>query len=487
MKGSELQEYCSSLRPSKENISEEVRMIGIIFLIAYTVIMVTVTVIFSKKVNSKDSFYVGDRKMGPVKMALSIAATWIWAPALFTSAEKAYTNGIAGLFWFVVPNVACLLIFIPFAKMIRKQMPQGITLSGYIYDRYKSKAARNAYTVELVVLSILSTGVQLLAGGEIMSIVTGIPFPVMTVILAAIAYSYSRISGIQASVITDDLQMIMIFAVCMLFVPMALSNGGAAAVVKGIRGITGEYGNVFSRKGLEVFLSFGLPTAIGLISGPFGDQCFWQRAFCTEEKNIGKAFALGAVFFAVAPISMGIIGFLAAGTGFVPASAGTVNFELITSLFPQWAVLPFLFMLISGLLSTIDSNLCAIASLTTDFDAINHGNLLARISMLVLLFLGITVANIPGVTVTQLFLFYGTLRASTLLPTILTLKNVRITGRGVTLGVILSMVMGLPIFAYGNIAGIALFKTIGSLLTVGVSGITCLIKAAAERSHANAG
>lgn len=101
-------------------------MIGIAFLAVYTVIMIAATVVLSKK-GGKDNFYVGDRKMGPVRSAMSIAATWIWAPALFTSAEKAYQNGIAGLFWFLVPNVLCLLIFIPFAKRIREQMPEVIT------------------------------------------------------------------------------------------------------------------------------------------------------------------------------------------------------------------------------------------------------------------------------------------------------------------------------------------------------------------------
>ena len=198
---------------------KEVRMGGIIFLVIYTVVMIAVTAIFSKRHGNKDDFYVGNRKMTPVASAMSIAATWIWAPALFTSAEKAYTNGFAGLFWFTVPNILCLLLFIPFARKIRREMPEGVTLSGYIYDRYNSKPARNIYLVQLSALSVLSTAVQLLAGGKIMSMVTGLPFPVMTVILAAIAYSYSRISGIQASIITDDLQMALILGACALLFP----------------------------------------------------------------------------------------------------------------------------------------------------------------------------------------------------------------------------------------------------------------------------
>lgn len=97
-----------------------------------------------------------------------------------------------------------------------------------------------------------------------------------------------------------------------------------------------------------------------------------------------------------------------------------------------------------------------------------------KLSMVLLLAAGIAVANIPGLTVTHLFLMYGTLRASTLLPTIFTLKGVRLAPQGIVAGVITAMVIGLPVFGYGNINGIAIYKTAGSLLTVFLSGAVAL-------------
>ena len=98
-----------------------------------------------------------------------------------------------------------------------------------------------------------------------------------------------------------------------------------------------------------------------------------------------------------------------------------------------------------------------------------------KISMVALLAVGIAVANIPGLTVTHLFLMYGTLRAATLLPTVFTLKGVRLKADGVVAGIITALVIGLPIFAYGNITGSAAYKTAGSLLTVLLSGIVALM------------
>lgn len=429
----------------------------------------------TKKESNIEKFCVGNRNMSWIVSALSIAATWIWAPALFVSTENAYTKGFAGLFWFLVPNVLCLIFFIPFARKIRKEMPEGITLSGYMQWKYNANSVRNIYLLQLGALSVLSTGVQLLAGSKILSMLTGIPFAAMTVIMAVIAFSYSQFSGIKASIVTDAIQMVFMLAASICFAVFGIRNGnGIGSLAAGLGGITGDCSSLFSPKGLEIFLGFGLPTTIGLISGPFGDQCFWQRAFCVKKDKIGRAFFIGALVFGIVPLSMGILGFVGAGMGFVATDTGVINFELISTLFPEWAVIPFLFMIISGLLSTIDSNLCAVSSLTTDIftkPTIRK----TKAAMVLLLVLGIAVANIPGLTVTHLFLMYGTLRAATLLPTILTLKGAGMAPQGIVAGIISALVIGLPIFAYGNINGIAIYKTVGSLITVLLSGAVALI------------
>ena len=465
-------------------------MTGIVLLLAYALLTIVTTVLFTRQEQNNESFHVADRNMGTTKSAMSIAATWIWAPALLVSAEQAYTNGFPGVFWFIVPNVLCLMIFIPFAKKIRQQMPNGITLSGYMGEKYQSKKVKDIYMVQLGGLAVLSTGVQLLAGAKILTMVTGLPFFWLTVILAAITYAYSQFSGIRASVLTDVVQMAIMLIACAIFVPWILrTNNGADALVKGLLSNSGQLAGIFSEKGLKVLFAFGLPTAIGLISGPFGDQCFWQRAFCINRRKIGRAFVLGAVIFAVVPLSMAVIGFVAAGSGYAAADKSVVNLELITHLLPAWATIPFVLMLISGLMSTLDSNLCAIASLTTDLQVTgkldDHGKVrISRLSMALLLVAGILIANIPGLTVTNLFMIYGILRATTLVPTVLTLLGKKLTANAVFAGVLAALVVGLPLFAYGTLKGISACKTIGCLATLGCAALGCLLVTSIEKRRA---
>ena len=171
---------------------------------------------------------------------------------------------------------------------------------------------------------------------------------------------------------------------------------------------------------------------------------------------------------------MGTLGYIAAGTGMNITDTSVVNLELIKNIFPAWVIIPFLVMIISGLLSTVDSNLCSFASLQyRNKGAFNIKS--SKKAMLTLLLLSIAIANIPKLTVTHLFLFYGTFRASTMLPTIMTLKDCKLSANGVYKGIIAALILGMPIFAYGNIANISLFKTIGSLTTVFVSGISAFL------------
>lgn len=458
-------------------------MKGILILFIYAAVMLMATMVLTRREKSVERFCVGDRNSGWLISALSIAATWIWAPSLFTSAENAYMKGFAGLFWFLIPNVLCLIIFIPFAKQIRKEMPKGMTLSSYMFEKYQSTGVKRVYLFQLISLSVLSTGVQLLAGSKILSSVTGLPFWLLTIILATIGYSYSQFSGIRASILTDAIQLVFMLVACAGFVYFGIRTAGTAALLRGLEGYEGGYTSLFSDKGLEIFLGFGLPTVIGLISGPFGDQSFWQRAFAIREKHIGRSFMIGALLFGIVPLSMGILGFLGAGAGYQVQDMGIINFEIISQMFPAWTAVPFLFMIISGLLSTVDSNLCAISSLTTDIVR-DHDIQKTKVAMILLLLAGITIANIPGLTVTHLFLFYGTLRASTLLPTVLTLKGVCLDSGGVTAGIITALTVGLPVFACGTLFNSPACKTIGSLLTMLLSGLVAILISRKEEHYA---
>lgn len=445
-------------------------VLNTIFLVIYFLFIIGMTV-FVQSPKDKSDYLAGGHNVGTVSTALSVAATWIWAPALFVSAEKAYMNGYAGLLWFLVPNIICLLLFIPFAIRLRNKMPYGFTISQLMNETYGRKV-KNIYVTQLSLLSLLSTIVQLVAGGKIISIMTGIPFYLTTIILGGVALFYSLNKGIRASIFTDAIQMVLILLACFILVPMAININGIQPITEGFKGI-GHDTTLFNHNGIELMLAFGIPTTIGLIAGPFGDQNFYQRIFSVKRDKIKQSMILGAIAFAIVPIGMGILGFTAAGIGYKGADTSVINFELIRAILPQWAGVVFLFVLLSGLLSTIDSNLNSISSLVNDVvkDArVSH----LKWAMVILTVASITLSNID-MTIVDFFLIYGILRATTFGTTVMTLLGYEFKANGVFYGVLVALVVGVPTFVYAKINDILWLNISASIFTLVISVIIAML------------
>lgn len=404
---------------------------------------------------------IASRSIGWIPGGFSVAATWIWAPALFVASQRAYLEGILGLSWFLVPNVICLFLFAYIAKRSQR-FGEAQSLSALMGSVYCSRRLEVIYNVELLMLAACSTGVQLLAGGAVLSALTGFPFWTLTVGLAALALSYSMLGGIRASVTTDVLQMgLMMVAVAvalMHFVP------GSAPVWGGVRGLSV---NFFSPDNWGLFVAFGLTTSIGLLSGPIGDQTFWQRAFSIEPGHVGKAFCLGAAIFATVPLGMGLLGAIAAGSGFEAANPEMVGLEFVMAFAPRFIGVLFVLCIISGLSSTLDSNMCAISSLVTNMSRKTGTPVWGRGAMVALALAGIGIANIPGMQIFWLFLLYGVLRSTVAFPTALTMiRGGVFTEASMFKGILLGLAIGLPIYTFGAIYKITPMVIGGTLIAV---------------------
>src|ERR1044071_6834290 len=106
---------------------------GLVFLVIYGSIIISLTGWITRRHTlDKVDFLLASRRVSIPLAAMSIASSWIWAPALFVAAQKAYEQGIAGLFWFAFPNFLALIVFAPFGLKIRKLLPLGYTLPQYM-------------------------------------------------------------------------------------------------------------------------------------------------------------------------------------------------------------------------------------------------------------------------------------------------------------------------------------------------------------------
>jgi hypothetical protein len=90
--------------------------------------------------------------------------------------------------------------------------------------------------------------------------------------------------------------------------------------------------------------------------------------------------------------------------------------------------------------------------------------------MVLLAIAGLLIANIPNMQIVYLWLFFGTLRASTLIPTVLTIIKGKLSEQGMFYGICIALFIGTPLTAYGIFGGGLHFKVVGAIFTVLSSG-----------------
>lgn len=431
-------------------------------LLLYIVVMIGTGLIGYKRNIDLTELNVANRKVNWVQTAFSIAATWIWAPALFVASQRAYVDGVLGFFWFFVPNVLSLILFAYISSKALKKLSYEQTLPDLMGSVYGSKRVKNIYNVEVVFLLMMSTGVQLLAGGIVLNQITGINFGILTLILAIVALFYSLLSGIRASIRTDAVQMTIIIVALVLaliyFVPTeSIQLGGFNLQPIGF----------FTQYNWQLFLAFGFTTSIGLLAGPIADQTFWQRAFSMDQNNVKKSFILGSLIFAVVPLGMAIIGFMASANGFVPNSVSIVGLEYVLEYAPTFVAVLFILAIVSGLSSTLDSNMVAMGSVLSNLNDRTKSVYFSRLGMVLIALFGILIANIPNIDIFWLFLFYGVMRSSVAVPTIMTMINKNVPSeQSIFYGVLGAFLFGVTTYAIGAVAGIRTLALAGTILTV---------------------
>lgn len=464
---------------------------GLLILFTYGLFAFAMTYWYSRGYNSsKDGFLLANRELGVFQGTLSLAAAWLWAPGIFISAQQAYVNGAVGLFWFCLGNFLTLAAFAYFAKLIRNREPTGFTFSGYLKNRFSSRV-QWLFVSEMIILAVCAFAVNLLAGSRTIETLTGISYSLSTVLMALIAILYSFRSGLKATVITEIIKIIVVWTGVIILVPWAISAaGGIDVVIAGVGGVTGEGASIFGTSfAWGVFTGFGAAAFLGHMGGPWGDNSFYQRAFAIKKESIIPSYVLASFVFIVIPIMMGMLGFLAAGMGIeIPTEMlGTTNAIVIGALLPPFAAILFTFVIFAGLVSILDSQFSSVANMTghdlfnkfksgnNDVDVIKY----ARIGMLLLAAFGIAVANIPGITLMHLFLFFAILRAAVWLPSMIAvLKPKWVTEKGLFWGILLAAIPGEIMYVWGNLYGGGpnvifagtLIAIIGSLvLTLGIS------------------
>jgi Na+/proline symporter len=437
-------------------------------------------------VRNTHDFIIADRKVGFGFGVGSVIAVWTWAMAVMMSSAMTYQWGLSGLFWFVVPNGFAVMAMIPFARILRRNMPYGYTISEFIEYRFQhSKVATAIVTVTMIFGIILEILINLKGTSVVISTVFTINWKVAAVVGIICVLVYSYFGGLWTSVMTGTINTLMITVPAAIVVAAVYDKipGGAPAVMDAVGKANPQNLTVFRP---DAAAGFGITLAFGLLAATVSDQTFWQKVWAIKSRDVGRTFFWSGALFYPIPICLGMLGLVGIGYGLTPQEIGgdiaAIGPYIVSHIgLPLTLILLYVLVILAACFSTIDGASAALSSVVAVdvvkryWPGTGEGRLfvITKFSVLVGGIVS-TIIVLSGVDFTTLVLTTYALKTSILLPLVLAILWPRTNTLGFVGGVVLAIAIGMPIYEFAG-------ELIGTLCIVGISGLTVVVCGMVQR------
>ena len=220
----------------------------------------------------QESFFVGDRSLGPVVLVLTMLASSVSAGTFIGAPGLAYDVGFGWVLAVMGQTTAgiCMLGILgkKFAIIARKI--KAVTMTDLFFARYRSPAVVIGTAVGIVIFIGAYMVAQFAGGALIVQSVTGLPYQAGIFIFAGGVVGYTAYGGFRAVAITDAIQGIfMILGGVLLWIGFMATTDGFSAVMDQLATQQPELltlpgpGNITPTVLFSYFLLFGI-AAIGL-------------------------------------------------------------------------------------------------------------------------------------------------------------------------------------------------------------------------------
>ena len=362
-------------------------MIILSAFVVYLLFMIVIGVVYMKKTNSSEDYFLGGRGLNAWVAALSAQASDMSGWLLMGLPGAIYSLG-TGQIWIAVGLfIGTVLNWVCISHRLRKYTiaaNNSLTIPAYFENRFqdKKRILLLLSSIVIVIFFLVYTASALAAGGKLFNTVFGIDYHIALAIGAAVILCYTFMGGFMAVCVTDFVQGTLML-VGLLVVPLVAyftlsgnltdlltqsgASGGAAAFLNPFE--NGERPYTF----IEIFsqLAWGL--------GYCGMPHILTRFMAVKNEQELKKSSVIAIVWDILSLTaacfIGIIGrayLLPTVLGENGASSSeSVFIEMINKLFSSDLALPFIggiFLcgILAAIMSTADSQLLVTASAASE-------------------------------------------------------------------------------------------------------------------------
>lgn len=271
-------------------------------VIIYLLFMLWIGWYSSTKISSNTDFMVAGRRLGPLLMAGTLAATEIGGG----SSLGVVQNGMSGFglsaSWYITTMGIAFVILSFIAPKFRAATVK--TVPEYFRRRYGKSCGLITAIIMLLPLVGLTAG-QFIASAVILSTMLSLDYQVAVIIVAVVVTVYSIMGGLWSVTLTDFVQVFLIVIGMIIAVPFALNYaGGWDSVVANI-----PEGTLNMFEGYDIF---GIISLVIMYVATFSvGQEAVSRFYAARDEKAAKGgawlAALVNFIYAFIPTVLGII------------------------------------------------------------------------------------------------------------------------------------------------------------------------------------
>ncbi len=279
-------------------------MTELIIITLYFLAMLAIGIASRRKARGADDFFVAGRRGSSPFITGSLLATIIGGSATIGMAGLGFKQGLTGAWWLLVGSIGLLFLGLFFAQKVRRLALY--TLPELIEKQYDRRMALAA-SVLIVVAWVGVVAAQIIAAGQILSIL-GMGSPTLWMAISTVIFiTYTALGGQHAIIRTDALQAVIIFVGI---------SGGLALLLSRLGGWDGLQSSLspgqFSFPLSPQFGGINLATLLLLVGLTYvvGPDMY-SRLFCARDDKTAKASVLWTALlmiplaFAITFIGMG--------------------------------------------------------------------------------------------------------------------------------------------------------------------------------------
>lgn len=393
-------------------------LIKIVVLALYVAVLFLIGILASRRIKGMSDYYVGGKKLGFWAVAFSARATgesgWLLIGLTGMGAMAGFSS-----YWVVIGELLGVIVSWQFmAKRFKNRSDSygSITIPDYLQSHFKSTTnnLRILAASILVVFIVIYVASQIDVTGVAFKSMLGIDYKVGALVGFFIVLTYIFIGGFVAAVWSDLFQgLLMFFGLVLLPIVVWFSMDHGAGVTEGLNAIDPTLTQVFGRSTdpwMNVFTILGFSMiGLGFLGSP---QVYVRFMSIKDETEIDKGKWVAAAFTLLtdaAAVSIGILAriyFTESGQDpeAILGNNGEDVLSMITESFlPTLLVAVFIAIVLSAIMSTIDSLLIlASSAITRDFyqkifrPDINDKDLtkISRIATIIMAFTALVIAII---------------------------------------------------------------------------------------------